>query len=366
MKKRTIRKVSLITAILMLSLIVAACGNGGTTGAGGQADADQTWDVVINVTHAEPVSPNWLEAFREIEERSDGRFNVTVFWAQSLLTIPEIPRGVSTGEATFSNMPSPNYVDIMPLNTRILQLPFMGLTDPNQSAGIFMQLHQEFPEMQEELSQFNMMMIGTTTVGIYNLFVRDTNEIRLPSDLSGRVIVPYKLEWIQLLEDNSAGASFIPPGQIYENLERGIIDGYVNSWAFKGWFGLTDLVHQYVRIGEYGMHHEFQIIVLNKDHYNSLPEDLQQLWHDVFWNDHGPYRFWNDSFTLVQQQRAIKAADPAFLEVDLTEAERAIWREQLTATHRVTLDYINNVRGDTIADDIYNRALELIRERTYG
>jgi hypothetical protein len=36
------------------------------------------------------------------------------------MTIPEIPKGLSTGAATFSNVPTNNYPDIMPLNARIL------------------------------------------------------------------------------------------------------------------------------------------------------------------------------------------------------------------------------------------------------
>ena len=398
MKKRTTKILSLAIAVLLIGIIAVGCapaapaapagggaaapagdapaGGGGAAapaGGGGAAapapapeDTGQTWNIDISVTLGEMISPAWADNFRQIEERSGGRISTTVHWSQALLPIPEIPRGIMTGVAQFSNLPSPNYVDILPLNTRILQLPYMGLRDPVISAEIYMQLFNEFPEMREEMAQFNMLPIAATTLGVYDLFLVDMNEVRVPADMSGRVIVPYKLEFLPLLEAYGASGTNIPPGQLFENLERGVVDGYVNNWSFMGWFGFTDLLHQAVRLDDYGAFQEFNILVINTDFYNEMPQDLRDIWHDVFWNERGFERMWGDTIAVAEREIANaeeRAARGDFLFVDLTPEERAMWRDALYGTHASTLDDINSIRGDTVATDIYNRAREIIAER---
>ena len=371
MKKRILRASGIILAIMLLGVMAASCGpsqpSAPSAPAGGDtspAPASQVFDVPINVTLGEPVSPSWAQLFEDLRTRSDGRLNVTVYWSQALLPIPEIPRGVAAGTAVFSNLPTPNYPDILPLNCRILQLPYMGLRDPVDSAEIYMQLYDEFPQMAEEMAQFNMMAIAATTLGVYDLHFVDKNEVRVPADLNGRQIVPYKLEFLPLLEKYNAAGAYIPPGQIYESLERAVVDGYVNNWAFKGWFGLSDLIEQSVRLDDYGAFHEFNILVMNLDFYNSLPADLQQLFRDVFRTERGFERMWEDTANLVAREIAY-AQEKGNLFVDLTPAERQIWRDELYYTHTDALEEVNSARNDNVATQIYDRINEIVAEK-YG
>jgi len=353
-------------------IVLAACngGNGGSQQAGqgnqnggAQPAPDQTWDFTINFTHAEIVSPNWARVFgTDLEERSGGRINTTIHWAGDLLSIPEIPRGLQVGTAHISNMPSPNYVDVLPLNTRILQLPFIGLQDPVISAQIYMQLLDEFPEMRAEAEELGIKILGATPPGRYDLKLIDQNPVRVPADLAGRTIVPYKLEFLPLLENYNAAGSFIPPAQIYEALERGVVDGYIATWAFAGFFGLTELVHQHVDFGDYGAFQEMNIFAMSLNTWNELPADLQQVLMDVTWND-GGYRdiYYGDTLVLANNQRTI-AEEKGDLITTLRGAELDPWKEYILPLHQATIDDINEIRGDTVAQRIYDRVIELLSE----
>ena len=363
MKKRIFRVMGLIIVIVMIGALAVACGDS-TPAAAPEASPDQVFDVPINVTLGEPVSPSWAQLFNDLGTRSNGRLNVTVYWSGSLLPIPEIPRGVMAGTAVFSNLPTPNYPDTLPLNCRILQLPYMGLQDPVDSAEIYMQLYDEFPQMAEELAQFNMMAIAATTLGVYDLHFIDKNEVRVPADMNGRQIVPYKLEFRPLLEKYNAAGAYIPPGQIYESLERAVVDGYVNNWAFKGWFGLSDLIQQSVKLDDYGAFHEYNILVMNIDFYNSLPADLQKLWVDMFKTERGFEKMWGDTANLVAREIAY-AQEKGNLFVELTPAERQMWRDELAYTHTDALNEVNEQRGDDVATQIYNRIHEIVAQK-YG
>ncbi|MCL2110790.1 MAG: hypothetical protein FWH32_00770 [Clostridiales bacterium] len=316
------------------------------------------------MTHGEPVSPGWASAFNQLEERSGGRLDTTLFWSGSLLPIPEIPRGMASGAATFSNLPTPNYPDVWPLNCRILQLPFMGLQNPVESAAIYMQLLEEFPEMKAELADFNIIPVGATPLGMYAMHFRDGSEVRRPEDLRGKQMVPFNVVFLPLLEANGVGVNYIPPGEMFEALNNNIIDGYINSWAFQGWFGLTELMNSHVNFGEYGAYQEFNILAVNLEFYNSLPADLQQLWHDVMWNDGGYLEMWDDTATLYYGEME-KGTAKGDVIVDLTPEEIDVWRQALLPQHRVVLDEINAQRGDNVADAIYQRIQEILAEN-YG
>jgi len=320
----------------------------------------------------EPVTQSWTAALNEIARRSEGRIEVTHYYAGSLLTFPEIPRGMLEGVAQWAYLPTNNFPDVLPLNCRILQLPFMGLRDPVDAARIWMQLYDEFPEMAEELAQFNMMALAASPLWGYHIHLIDDNEVRLPSDLAGRTIAPFKPEMVGVLDRVGAAGSHIPPGQMFESLERGVVDGYINTWAFANWFRLHEFLNQHVIVGEHGMYQEFFIYVIAIDFYESMPEDLRQIWHDIhrneqvdiFGGERGYEFFWRETESFIDWQINY-AIENDHLIVNLTDDEIAIWREALIVTHEATLDSINAARGDQVATAIYNRALEIIREK-YG
>ena len=358
MKRRLMLALALIVAV---SMVFAACGGGG--GGKGKAKSDEKYDFVVNATLGEPVSPNWDRLFKELQEESGGRIVTenNIYWSGSLIPIPEIPKGLGSGAAAFSNIPSNNYPDVLPLSTRILDLPFMGLQDPVDSAEIWMQLYDEFPEMQQEFTDLNIKVIAVTTLGMYGMHFADKKEVRLPEDLRGRKMVPQSQTFLQILEKYNASGSYIPPGQMYENLEKGVIEGYVNNWAFQGWFGLTDLIQQHVEFGDYGIFHEWNLLAVNLDFWNSLPADLQKLIEDKFRYDGGYKAMWDDTWNLVLNEKE-KAKAKGDLFVTLTDAEIQQWKDVLLPTHEVDLAEVAAVKGD-ITYTIYERAKEIISDK---
>jgi len=370
-KKRLFRIVCLALVTVLIGITLASCSND-TPASTTDPDAGRVWTVDAAYAAGEPVTVSWTTALNEIARRSEGRIAVTHYYAGSLLTFPEIPRGMLEGVAQWAYLPTNNFPDVLPLNCRILQLPFMGLRDPLDAAEIWMQLYDEFPEMAAELAQFNMMALAASPLWAYHIHLIDRNEVRVPSDLAGRSIAPFKPEMIPVLERYGGAGSHIPPGQMYETLERGVIDGYINTWAFANWFRLHEFLNQHVIVGEHGLYQEFFIYVIAIDFYESLPADLQQLWHDThrneryteFGGERGYEFFWRETESFIEWQMNYAMENNNLL-VHLTDAEIAIWRDALIGSHETTLATINAQRGDEVATAIYNRALVLITQR-YG
>ena len=386
MKKILFRSVCLILALLMAGLTLTSCGKtepktsapapasgAGDSGApASSAGGGKVFTVDAAYAAGEPVTRSWTGALKEIEKRSGGRIEVNHYYAGSLLTFPEIPQGMLNGTAQWAYLPSVNYVDIFPLSCRIMQLPFMGLRDPIEATQIYMQLFDEFPEIAEELAQYNMVPISASPLWGYHLHLIDNKEVRLPSDLAGRTIVPYKTELEPMLKKYNVGSTFIPPGQMYESLERSVIDGYINCWAFANWFGLHSFLKQHVTAGDNGFFQEFFIYVLAKDFYESMPADLQKVWHDVFrdekieafGNEYGYEFMWDETRSFIEWQINY-AKENNHLFVELTPDEIEAWKDAMAYTHQLALDEINAQRGDQVATAVYNRAREIITQK-YG
>ena len=383
MKKRIFRLLSLTLAILMIVFVLTSCGSkkedspppasgGSETTPANSPDSGKVFVVDAAYAAGEPVTQSWTAALKEIEKRSEGRIQVNHYYAGSLLTFPEIPRGMQNGTGQWAYLPTVNYVDIFPLSCRIMQLPFMGLQDPIEASEIFMQLFDEFPEMAEEMKPFNMMPISVSPLWGYHLHLIDKNEVRLPSDLAGKSIVPYKPELQPMLDKFNVASTYIPPGQMYESLERSVIDGYINCWAFANWFGLHPFLNQHVVAGDNGFFQEFFIYVIAIDHYESLPADLQKLWFDVFryenvdaFGGERGYEFmWDETRSFIDWQMNY-ARENNHLFVNLTPEEVQVWKDEMAYTHKMVIDEINAQRGDQVATAIYNRAVELITQK-YG
>ena len=382
MKKAVIRSVCLILVIIMVGVTLSSCGdkNASTPAASPEASApaaspSQSNQVfVVDAVYAagEPVTQSWTAALKELEKRSDGRIQVNHYYAGSLLTFPEIPMGMQNGTGQWAYLPTVNYVDIFPLSCRILQLPFMGFRDPLEASEIFMQLFDEFPEIAAEMAPFNMLPISVSPLWGYHLHLIDKDEVRVPADLAGRSIVPYKTELQPMLDKFNVASTFIPPGQMYESLERSVIAGYINCWAFANWFGLHPFLNQHVTAGDDGFFQEFFIYVVALDQYNSMPADLQKLWTDLwryenveaFGGKRGYEFMWDETKSFIDWQINY-ARENDHLFVELTPAEIQIWKDELAYTHKLALDEINAQRGDEVANAVYNRAIELIQQK-YG
>jgi TRAP-type C4-dicarboxylate transport system substrate-binding protein len=132
---------------------------------------------------------------------------------------------------------------------------------------------------------------------------------------------------------NALGATPVglPPTQIYENVERGVVDGNVMPWGPVGAFKLHEVLknHLNARIDAVAMY-----TLMNERRYNSLPPDIKKLFDDskVFFAQNWG-KWWKDT-----DQIAIDAATKAGNTIrELPDASRDAWRGKL---QKVVDDYV--------------------------
>ncbi|MDI1345945.1 MAG: TRAP transporter substrate-binding protein DctP, partial [Pseudolabrys sp.] len=124
---------------------------------------------------------------------------------------------------------------------------------------------------------------------------------------------------------NAIGATPVgmPPGQIYESAERGVIDGNVMPWGPVGAFKLYEVFknHLNARIDAVAMY-----TLMNEARYKSLPPDIRKLFDDS-------RKHFVDVWSTLWKETDDKAIETAKAAgnkvVDLPDAKRIEWREKM-------------------------------------
>ncbi|MFD2435931.1 TRAP transporter substrate-binding protein [Modicisalibacter luteus] len=149
----------------------------------------------------------------------------------------------------------------------------------------------------------------------------------------------------------------LPPGEVYENIQKHVIDGTVFPWDPVKSFGLNEVLNYHLEAGAYTVPFFF---VMNQRKYDALPDNVQTCIDEAS-GDTLVAKFgdWWDTWDAAGRQEA-EASGHVITELSDTERER--WREALQPTIN---DYIEQTadQGVDNAREIYDRMLELLAEK---
>lgn len=205
---------------------------------------------------------------RELEEKSDGRISVDIETAGSSLGVitrqyDQVLDGISDVAFGLQGIPRGRFVC-----TQVVEMPF--LTDTVEEANKV--LWGLFPDhLGAEYDDVKMLALMAHDPGV---LATNGKRVETPDDLKGlRIRVPSPFV-AAMLEDLGAVPVGMPPGQVYENMQTGAIDGVVLPWAGLKEFRITEVTTNAIEIGAYTTPFFF---VMNRDVYEDMPEDLQAV-----------------------------------------------------------------------------------------
>jgi TRAP-type C4-dicarboxylate transport system substrate-binding protein len=288
--------------------------------AGTAAGIAQAAEIELKVSHMFPpthfVQKLALEPWaKSIEEKSGGRVKITFFAAGSALgdatkQFDQVRAGVVDVAVGIPAIPRGRH----PRST-LIELPF---TVKSAEAGT-----KALADVQDKLKDD---FPGTV---ILNLTVTEPSAVHTKQPVTDleqlkgvRVRAPTP-SVTAMLEGFGATPVGMPPTQIYENAERGVIDGNVMPWGPVGAFKLYEVFknHLNARIDAVAMY-----TLMNERRYNALPADIRKLFDEskpFFTASWG--KWWKDTDEL-----AIEAAKKAGNKVtDVPDATREAWRAKM-------------------------------------
>ncbi len=262
-------------SLSVLALLSAGCSNEVTNNVEQVTESQKVynWRMVTTWPKNFPglgVAPETLAA--RVAKMSRGRLNIKVYGAGEVVPAMEVFEAVSQGSAQMGHGAAYYWKGKVPIAQFFTAIPF-GLTAQEMNGWL---LHGGGLELWRELyTRFNLVPIpgGNTGVQMAGWFNKEINSLediqgmkmRIPG-LGGEVFDRAGGEPIQ-----TAG------GEIFTSLQTGVIDaaewvGPYNDLAF----GLHQVAKYYYYPGWQEPGPALEVIV-NKEAYDSLPEDLQEI-----------------------------------------------------------------------------------------
>lgn len=230
-------------------------------------------DIKLTMSHYLPpflgLHKDFMEPWaRELEAKTNGKVAVEIHTAGSALGVitkqwDQAVDGIADIVFGLHGIPRGRFKC-----TPAIELPF--LTDSAQEANDI--LWEVFPDyLQAEHDEVKVLALMAHDPGV--LATKGVT-VEKPEDLKGlRIRVPSPFI-AAMLEDLGAVPVGMPPGQVYENLSTGAIDGVVLPWAGLKAFKITEVATNVLEIGAYTTPFFF---AMNKQKYDSLPADVRTV-----------------------------------------------------------------------------------------
>ncbi len=209
---------------------------------------------------------------KDIEKRTGGKVAVRVFAGNSPFGKAEnqadqVKQGVVDIALGLNGIPRGRY-----LRSSIMEMPFVAESAASASKTLWAMLPTT---LAEDYKGLKVLALHCHNPGLFH--TRD-KKIEKLEDVRGLRMREPNAPTQALLKHLGATPVGMPPGQVYENIEKGVIDGAVFPWdAIKG-FRLEGVLkyHFDARVYTSCFH-----IVMNEAKYASLPADVKKAIDDT-------------------------------------------------------------------------------------
>ncbi len=271
------KKSLLLMLVILAGMFFAGCAGPGQQGTpeGQKPSQEATGQEVIRLRSSEsaPESSMHAELARRfaslVEERSNGRVIVETYHAGTLLGIMEMFDGVSEGVSEIgwglSGM-HPGRFGLLDL----FDAP-VGIPDAQVGTAVLIDMLNEFEH--EFFKEYKV--IGSYTTATTYLMTRD--RIDTLNELNGLEIrVPPPIA--PIVEALGAVSVMMPMSEVPEAIEMGIVQGICSNPEVLKDFMFGDTLKFMI---EYPFISGVRLIVMDRNYFESMPSDIQQILEEV-------------------------------------------------------------------------------------
>lgn len=224
-----------------------------------------------------PAQTQMLEPWAErIEEASDGRVDIEIYPSMSLGGTPaELIRQARDGVVDMIWTLNGYSPGLFP-RTEVFELPNIHINDPIATNLAIADLFDQY--FAEEHVGVKVLFQHVHAGQAIHMASR---EVRSPDDLAGTTLrIPTRTgAWV--VEALGGNPVSMPVPDFPQALSRGVVDGGLIPWEIIPALQLQDLTDYQIELADKGRlgASVFQVS-MNLDRWNSLPEDIQQIFLD--------------------------------------------------------------------------------------
>lgn len=159
-------------------------------------------------------------------------------------------------------------------STEVFEMPFM-MTDARAMSSAYWQM---FETHMKDTEFKDVHILGTWVHGPGMLHVN--KEVLSPADMEGMKIRGGSRTINTLLEEMGATPVGMPVPAVSEALSKGVIDGATIPWEVTTALKVPELVGHHTEFEGNALYTLTFVLAMNKDRYDGLPADLQQVIDD--------------------------------------------------------------------------------------
>ncbi|WP_417803852.1 TRAP transporter substrate-binding protein [Thalassospira lucentensis] len=316
----------------------------------------QAADITLKVSHYLPPShgfqADFLESWaKQLSEKTNGKVDVKIYDATSAFgkidrQADQVRAGVMDMAVGLNGIPRDRYP-----SASIIEMPFLVKYADSGSETLW-NLYKE-GLLGSDYENFKVLALFTHEGGLIHTLDKP---VRSLDDLKGLRLRTPSPAVSAMLEAFGASPVGLPPSAIYENLQKGNIEGLVTTWDLVNAVKANELLKYHTDAAAYTAGFYF---VMNKKKYDSLPKDVQAAIDEISADALvGKFGGWWDKWEAAGKADAEKRGDEI---ITIDDATRAQWQESVQPMIK---DYLEGLKEKGVADPqaVYKRAQELVAE----
>ena len=325
MKKKFLRRMALMMAMLMLMLSVTACGTQNADSGDASGNVEYVIRLGFSDTEDNLIGVSLQNYADWVNQQTEGRVLIRLYPNEELGDNTEMAQELVTGTLDAMMMPQGVEATYAP-KIATLGLPFL-FTSYEQAWAVMDD--QEVAEgLTQGLGDYNMIQLAFWENGMRQI-TNNAREIKSPEDVAGlKMRIPDDAMTASILKSLGATPTKFAWSKTYDALAQGTFDGQENPIA-NIYSNKINEVNQYMTITNHK--YESKNLVFSLSTWKKLPSDIQDILME------GAKKFGLEHREAVASQEAeqleeLKAAGMVVNETPDTEAFK-------TATRTVYTDF---------------------------
>lgn len=291
--------------------------------------------------HAEILEP-WA---RELEQKSGGAVKVTVYPGPSTFgnvakQLDQVRAGVIDIAHGLAGIPRGR----LP-RTSIMDMPFLAKSAYSASMALW-DLYKD-GSVAEDYKGVRVLALHCHNPGV---FYTSGKAIRLPDDVKGLRLRTPSPALAAMVESFGGTPVTLPVGDVYENLQKGVIDGTILTWEAGLSFRLNEVAPLHTEAKAYVTCFYF---VMNQAKFDALPENVRQAVDSVSGDNFVPrVGKWWDGPDALGRADAVRRNHSI---ITVSDAERSVWHAKAAEAVEKWLSALEK-EGLADAHAIYGKA----------
>ena len=205
-----------------------------------------------------------------VNAASNGGLNISVYPGGALAGQDTVVEAMQTGACQIAMVYVPTYDALFPL-TNAIGLPMIGINDTETATKVLWDLYENNADMAAEFDDYVLIHMYGNACGYLMMANTPVSTFDQMNGLKIRSAGGSTTDWLV-----ACGAAPLTIGapEVYESLEKGLIDGNIGSGSqVKSW-NLGEVDHYFVDMPIYS---GVWLTLMNKDSFNSLSAEMQDV-----------------------------------------------------------------------------------------